>query len=141
MDDHVSWSRTCPTFLRKCKEMDRQTPENNLPFFLATEAWTWSPALLVSGFPACVDPPPPIFIRGRNQQERIQVNKDMAPNGCLYERQSWNRSQLMPGRQTSIPPLQPSNMEPPPLSTLLEQTRTDDETTPQVMTSQNRSNA
>ena len=47
----------------------------------------------------------------------------------------------MPGRQTSIPPLQPSNAEPPPLSTLLEQTRTDDETTPQVMTSQNGSNA
>ncbi|KAF8952063.1 hypothetical protein BDZ97DRAFT_1587493, partial [Flammula alnicola] len=39
---HASWSRECPVFLWKCKELDKRTPENHLPFFPATEPWTWS---------------------------------------------------------------------------------------------------
>ena len=42
-DDHASWSRTCPTFLKKCNELDRCMPENNLPFYPASEPWTWTP--------------------------------------------------------------------------------------------------
>ena len=42
-NDHASWSRTCPTFLKKCDELDRRMPENNLPFYPASEPWTWTP--------------------------------------------------------------------------------------------------
>jgi hypothetical protein len=141
-DDHASWSRMCPVFLKKCEDMDRRTPENNLPFFPATEAWTWSPTPPPTGYHSRVDLPPPILTRGRNQQERIQASKDMAPNGRPYERKSWNRPQpAQPDRQTPIPPLQPSDEAAPPPSTLPEQTRTDDDTNLQVTNPQNDSHA
>lgn len=38
---HASWDRTCPTFLRKCREQDRTHPQNALPFFPSTAEWTW----------------------------------------------------------------------------------------------------
>ncbi|KAF8797817.1 hypothetical protein BYT27DRAFT_7039091, partial [Phlegmacium glaucopus] len=42
-DDHPSWARDCPTFLRKCKEFDLKHPENGLPFYPSQEPWTWAP--------------------------------------------------------------------------------------------------
>jgi len=33
MDNHPSWARHCPTFIRKCKEFDQKHPENNLLFY------------------------------------------------------------------------------------------------------------
>ncbi|KAF9538300.1 hypothetical protein CPC08DRAFT_606786, partial [Agrocybe pediades] len=42
---HPSWSRTCPTFLKKCDDYDRNHPENAIPFFPSTDAWTWSPEI------------------------------------------------------------------------------------------------
>jgi len=91
-EDHASWSRMCPTFLKKCNELDKRTPENSLPFFPSTEAWTWAstPPPVQPTFPPAV--PPPILTRGRNQQERTQQQKETAPSGRPYERQSWNRS-------------------------------------------------
>lgn len=42
-DDHSSWSRECPTFIRKCDELDQQLPENTSHFFPSTENWTRQP--------------------------------------------------------------------------------------------------
>jgi hypothetical protein len=39
-DDHPSWSRDCPTFIRKCNELDERHPENASPFFWTDQAWT-----------------------------------------------------------------------------------------------------
>jgi hypothetical protein len=129
-DDHASWSRTCPTFLRKCDELDRRTPENNLPFYPASEPWTWSPTAPTLNPYAQGHASPPIQLRGRNQQERIQNNRDAAPNGRPYERASWNRTD--PGQtdkpcSTLPPPSIPSLHEPP------EQSRTNSE--PQIASS------
>jgi hypothetical protein len=41
-DGHTSWDRRCPTFLAKCTAFDTTHPENKLPFFPASQAWTWS---------------------------------------------------------------------------------------------------
>ncbi|KAF8805473.1 hypothetical protein BYT27DRAFT_7104439, partial [Phlegmacium glaucopus] len=41
-DDHPSWARHCPTFLRKCREFDLKHPENGLPFYPSQESWTWA---------------------------------------------------------------------------------------------------
>jgi len=120
-DDHVSWSRSCPTFLKKCDEMDRRTPENSLPFYLASDPWTWSPMAPTQNpyartqgysqeYPQGNTLPPPILPRGRNQQERIQNSRDAAPNGRPYERLSWNRAS---SGQTDKPPSPPP--PPPPV--------------------------
>lgn len=116
-DDHASWSRTCPTFLKKCDELDRRTPENNLPFYPASEPWTWTPtttSLNPNAYTqayAQVNAPPPILPRGRNQQERIQNSKDAAPNGRPYERLTWNRTSPGqtndPSSSSSLPPPAP----------------------------------
>ena len=41
-DNHASWNRECPTFLRKVDEYNERNPDNLLPFFPATAHWTWS---------------------------------------------------------------------------------------------------
>ena len=41
-DEHASWSRECPVFLRKVSECDRRNPENALQFIPTAEPWTWS---------------------------------------------------------------------------------------------------
>ena len=41
-DDHASWSRTCPTFLRKTDEYNSRNPDNLLQFFPTADPWTWS---------------------------------------------------------------------------------------------------
>jgi hypothetical protein len=41
-DDHASWNRRCPTYLRKVSDCDSRNPENLLQFFLTTESWTWT---------------------------------------------------------------------------------------------------
>lgn len=39
-EDHPSWSRECPTFLRRCETMNERTHENNMPYFPTDEPWT-----------------------------------------------------------------------------------------------------
>ena len=45
-DNHTSWARDCPTFIRKCKEFDMKHPENNLPYYPSLEPWTWLKSVL-----------------------------------------------------------------------------------------------
>jgi len=42
MDSHASWSRECPTFLRKVDECNHRNPENALQFIPSAEPWTWT---------------------------------------------------------------------------------------------------
>ncbi|KAF8274199.1 hypothetical protein EI94DRAFT_1530040, partial [Lactarius quietus] len=32
-NNHASWDRECPEFLRHCAQFDENYPENNLPYF------------------------------------------------------------------------------------------------------------
>jgi len=109
-DDHASWSRMCPTFLKKCDELDKRTPENSLPFFPSLEAWTWASTPPPAQHLAPSTAPPPILTRGRNQQERTQQQKETAPSGRPYERRSWNRSKSKnrPTTPDELPPPLPS---------------------------------
>ena len=45
-DDHTSWARDCPTFIRKCQEYDTKHLENDLPYYPSSEPWTWSTSVL-----------------------------------------------------------------------------------------------
>ena len=84
-NNHASWSRDCPIFIRKCKEFDEKHPENNLPYYPSSESWTWAPN------PQPPDtsqsyrpgPPPPMAVRGatqrlRQQTLRFDTNRNMA---------------------------------------------------------------
>src|ERR1700678_721794 len=71
-DNHTSWSRECPTFVRKYQEFDAKHPENNLPYYSSTEPWTWAAAPQrqeVEQF-ARPAPPPPITTRPAMQKLR-----------------------------------------------------------------------
>ena len=40
--EHASWSRTCPTFLRKLAEFNNRNPENSLQYFPTADSWSWT---------------------------------------------------------------------------------------------------
>jgi hypothetical protein len=37
---HASWDRACPSFTRRCEEMDGRLPENLMPYFPTADPWT-----------------------------------------------------------------------------------------------------
>jgi hypothetical protein len=39
-DTHASWDRSCPSFTRRCDEMDDRLPENLMPYYPTAEPWT-----------------------------------------------------------------------------------------------------
>ena len=41
-DDHASWSRRCPVYLKKVSDSNSRNPENLLHFFPTSEPWTWT---------------------------------------------------------------------------------------------------
>jgi hypothetical protein len=82
-EGHTSWSRNCPTFVRKCQEFDAKHPENSLPYYPSKEPWTWASA------PQCYEeeipirrpgPPPPVRFRQATQRLR-QTQIRFAPIG------------------------------------------------------------
>ena len=42
IEGHGSWSRTCPTFVRKFDEYNNRNPDNLLQYFPTADSWTWS---------------------------------------------------------------------------------------------------
>ena len=40
--EHASWSRQCPTFLKRVVEFKERNPESLLPYFPTADPWTWS---------------------------------------------------------------------------------------------------
>ena len=47
-DDHASWSRSCPAFLRKLDEFNIRNPDNSLQYFPTDDSWTWTAVNLPS---------------------------------------------------------------------------------------------
>lgn len=42
VEGHASWSRECPTFLKKLNELNSRNPENTLQFIPTADPWTWT---------------------------------------------------------------------------------------------------
>ncbi|KAG2746339.1 hypothetical protein P692DRAFT_201688899, partial [Suillus brevipes Sb2] len=40
IDNHTSWSRKCPEFIRRCDLLNDKFPENRMPYFPTEAAWT-----------------------------------------------------------------------------------------------------
>jgi hypothetical protein len=42
MEGHASWSRECPTFVKKSNEFNERNPENTLQYIPTSDPWTWT---------------------------------------------------------------------------------------------------
>ena len=51
-NDHASWSRSCPVFVKKMDEFNSRNPDNLLQFFPTADPWTWSSAIKTQPTPA-----------------------------------------------------------------------------------------
>jgi hypothetical protein len=69
-EGHTSWSRNCPTFIRKCREMDERTPENNMPYFPTEQEWTH-----VAEPTQRAPPPPPLPTPPQTAEDGIPKSK------------------------------------------------------------------
>ena len=102
--NHASWSRDCPTFVRKCREFDEKHPENSLPYYPSTESWTWAPnpRLPEPSLGYRPGPSPPLVVRGATQKLRQQTlrfgtHSDALGNPSQVPRSSREYSAARPG--------------------------------------------
>ncbi|KIJ93049.1 hypothetical protein K443DRAFT_112668 [Laccaria amethystina LaAM-08-1] len=107
-NDHASWDRECPTFLRKVDELNARDPANDIPFFPARETWTWSQSYPSQGRRV---PPAQIqvnYAKAGSQKSRYkqtQLNFDPAvPGGRPYTREQRARQPSKPPAAKSPPP-------------------------------------
>ena len=77
-NDHASWSRACPTFVKKIAEFNARNPDNSLQYFPTADAWTWSmvdkPAAFSAGAPVPIPIPTPVLatqVQGRPSKTRL----------------------------------------------------------------------
>jgi hypothetical protein len=132
-NDHASWDRYCPTFLRKIGELNARDPANDIPFFPAKDSWTWSSSYPPQG--RRVSSPAEVQVNHtqpgsqRNRYRQTQLNFDSAaPGGRPYTREARTRqpsktpaakspTPFFPNPESPTVPLAPSNGSPPPDST------------------------
>ena len=65
-EDHASWNRACPTFLRKAAEFNNRNPDNLLQYFPTADSWTWS---------AMTKTPPPPILPTKPRPSPVQLGK------------------------------------------------------------------
>jgi hypothetical protein len=107
-DDHTSWNRGCPTFLRKIDELNARDLANDIPFFPAKETWTWS-----QSYPSQGRRVPPANVQvnhaqtgsQNNRYRQMQLNFDPAvPGGRPYTKEPRPYQQSKPPAAKSPPP-------------------------------------
>ena len=79
-DDHASWSRECPTFLKKMGEYNSRNPDNTMQFFPTADPWSWfttdKPSIPTAYRPkARPSPPPPPPPPPPSTQARLSSNQ------------------------------------------------------------------
>jgi hypothetical protein len=111
VNDHTSWSRECPMFMRKCRKFDIKHPENSLPYYPSSEPWTLAaePQPLEPEQACRLFPPPPIETQAATQRLRQQrLNFATGSNANLVSSQGtvrhWGNSGLQPAPQRAISP-------------------------------------
>jgi hypothetical protein len=76
-DDHASWSRECPVFLRKLDDLNDRNPENALQYIPTSEPWTWTAS--TSTRPAAQHPQMPADRQNFNRARTQPARKGQAP--------------------------------------------------------------
>ena len=70
-NDHASWSRACPTFLKKIAEFNTRNPDNSLQYFPTADAWTWTTV----DKPVAASFKPPAPAQNRTRLSKTQLGK------------------------------------------------------------------
>ena len=93
MDDHTSWSRDCPTFVRKCREFDKKHPENDLPYYPSTELWMCATGLC-----------PPLITAPRfRPEEHLRPQQKTYPQRLRQQQIQFDSSQPTTSRSYNHP--------------------------------------
>jgi hypothetical protein len=90
-EEHASWSRGCPAFLKKVDELNARSPDNLLPYYPTADPWTWSTGVTNS--------PSPMFSAGvlKGAGNRAQQKQPSTRNGMPRGHDSYVPS--LEGRQ------------------------------------------
>jgi hypothetical protein len=65
-DNHASWSRECPTFVKKLSDFNERNPENALQYIPTADPWTWTASVKTAHQPQ----PPPLASRQDTARDR-----------------------------------------------------------------------
>jgi len=75
VDDHTSWARDCPTFIRKCQEYNTKHPENSLPYYHSSEPWIWATGLPSPDPTTRYRSEGPLFIRKQTLSQKLRQSQ------------------------------------------------------------------
>ena len=111
-DGHGSWSRECPTFLKKVEECNCRNPENALQFIPTTKPWTWTthPEEQQPRMAADTYPPTHSLPRGdplARNKNRLGPAEHLPGWDMYIPPESWNQDNYV--SDWSIPPQQQPN--------------------------------
>lgn len=73
-EGHASWSRECPTFVKKLNDLNDRTPENALQYIPTADPWTWT-ASVKPAHPSQDRPQPPRPAATREQSQQPRRNQ------------------------------------------------------------------
>jgi hypothetical protein len=77
VEGHASWSRECPTFIKKLNELNDRNPENTLQYIPTAEPWTWTTNINTTPQPQRQAYQPPTRPAGKSEQHpRAPVRKN-----------------------------------------------------------------
>jgi hypothetical protein len=92
-NNHASWSRECPVFIRKLNDFNDRNPENALQYIPTSEPWTWTASSSIG--PVMQSPPMPA-----NRQNTSRVRMQPAKKGQTPTRQY---NSYVPGVDSYVP--------------------------------------
>ena len=74
-EGHASWSRECPTFIKKLNKLNDRNPENTLQYIPMADPWTWTTSAKMTLQPQPqAHPPPTRPTATRDQQQPTGKN-------------------------------------------------------------------
>jgi hypothetical protein len=80
-DDHASWSRKCPTFIRRTDEYNNRNPDNLLQYFPTADSCTWSTSFRSLPPPTTPKPQSSNIQQGKKTQHPKKIYDTYIPIG------------------------------------------------------------
>ena len=77
-EGHASWSRECPTFVKKLNDLNDRTPENALQYIPTADPWMWT-ASVKPAHPSQDRPQPPLARPADRREQSQQLRRNQLP--------------------------------------------------------------
>jgi hypothetical protein len=97
-DDHASWSRDCPTFVKKLNDFNDRNPENALQYIPTAEPWTWT-----ASAPSAQPQPQPPLSKPSMNREKSQPPKKTQNSRYITDTYIPNYSKQIPRYDSYVP--------------------------------------